>query len=262
MPNQKPKTTNYPITNQKIPPAFTGFKIAQISDLHIIKGRAPRIERTLAQTAKITPDIIVISGDFINNEKTDLGAAAEIMKDFTKIAPTYFIPGNHESYIGENYYPLEKSLERAGAVILHNRKTAIEKDGEFFNLYGLADYGIYCGEKLDETLLRQKLADLGDLNPAAFNVLLTHRPELFDFYAEKGFDLVFTGHAHGGQFGFPFKNGLYSPGQGLFPKLTNGTHKKNKTTMIISRGLGDGDLPIRFANPHEIVTATLRIPTP
>jgi hypothetical protein len=88
--------------------------------------------------------------------------------------------------------------------------------------------------------------------------LLAHKPEFLARYARAGYNLVLSGHAHGGQWRLPFTNiGVYSPGQGLFPKLTSGEHICGSTHMIISRGMGNSEFPLRIFNQPEIVVITL-----
>ena len=91
-----------------------------------------------------------------------------------------------------------------------------------------------------------------------YTILLSHRPELFDLYVDTGMDLVFSGHAHGGQFRLPFVGGLVAPNQGFFPKFDEGRFTEENTTMIVSRGVGNSIIPIRFNNRPEIVLVTLR----
>jgi predicted MPP superfamily phosphohydrolase len=91
-----------------------------------------------------------------------------------------------------------------------------------------------------------------------FKILLSHRPELFDLYSENSMDLVFTGHAHGGQIRIPFIGGLIAPDQGIFPKYSSGSYSKDSTTMFVSRGLGNSIFPVRIFNRPEIVVVTLR----
>jgi len=93
-----------------------------------------------------------------------------------------------------------------------------------------------------------------------FSILLAHHPEMFDIYMENGMDLIFTGHAHGGQFRIPFIGGLFAPDQGLFPEYTSGCYVKGKSAMFVSRGLGNSIMPIRINNPPEIVEVTLKSP--
>lgn len=90
-----------------------------------------------------------------------------------------------------------------------------------------------------------------------YTVLLSHHPELFELYAESGYNLVFCGHAHGGQIRLPFIGGIISPNQGLFPKYTAGIYRKGDTKMVVSRGLGNSAFPLRINNFPEIVKITL-----
>ena len=91
-----------------------------------------------------------------------------------------------------------------------------------------------------------------------FTVLLSHRPELFDVYVDTGIDLVFSGHAHGGQFRLPFIGGLFAPNQGFIPKYDAGRFDKENTTMIVSRGVGNSIIPLRINNPPELVVVELK----
>ena len=91
-----------------------------------------------------------------------------------------------------------------------------------------------------------------------YTVLLAHRPELFETYVDAGVDLVFSGHAHGGQFRLPFVGGLVAPNQGFFPEYDAGLFSEGSTTMIVSRGVGNSIIPIRFNNRPEIVVAELK----
>ena len=90
-----------------------------------------------------------------------------------------------------------------------------------------------------------------------YTVLLAHRPELFETYVDAGVDLVFSGHTHGGQFALPLIGGLVAPNQGLFPKYDAGLFSEGSTNMIVSRGVGNSIIPIRFNNRPEIVLVTL-----
>ena len=94
--------------------------------------------------------------------------------------------------------------------------------------------------------------------PDGYTVLLSHRPELFDLYVDIGVDLVFSGHAHGGQFRMPVIGGLVAPNQGLFPKYDAGLFAEENTKMIVSRGMGNSIIPFRINNPPEVVIVELK----
>jgi len=95
------------------------------------------------------------------------------------------------------------------------------------------------------------------IEDSTYTVLLSHRPELFDVYADNNIDLVLSGHAHGGQVRLPFIDGLAAPNQGLFPQYSEGVHENNRTKMVVSRGLGNSIFPIRINNRPELVVFTL-----
>ena len=90
-----------------------------------------------------------------------------------------------------------------------------------------------------------------------FKILLCHRPEIFDIYVKENIDLIFSGHAHGGQIRIPFIGALMAPDQGLFPKYTSGMYEEKGSTMVVSRGLGNSIMPIRTFNRPEIIVLTL-----
>ena len=103
--------------------------------------------------------------------------------------------------------------------------------------------------------MEAQLKNLDSLN--RFIILLSHRPEMLDVYEAAGVDLVFTGHAHGGQWRLPGIGGLIAPGQGFFPAYTEGSHTEGDTTMYVSRGLGNSLMPIRIFNRPELVVVEL-----
>ena len=105
-------------------------------------------------------------------------------------------------------------------------------------------------------MIRTKLDRLADPE-GGYTILLSHRPELFDVYAASQIDLVFSGHAHGGQFRLPWIGGLVAPNQGLFPQYDAGLYTSGNTQMFVSRGIGNSIIPLRFNNRPEIVLAEL-----
>ena len=96
-----------------------------------------------------------------------------------------------------------------------------------------------------------------EFSAKTYQVVLSHRPEMLEEYARREFDLVLTGHAHGGQFRLPLIGGLYAPHQGFLPEYESDIHVQNNTTMVVSRGLGNSLFPLRFCNRPELVIITL-----
>lgn len=231
------------IQSDRLPESFDGFRIAQVSDLHNTENDA-----LLPLLEKAESDLIVLTGDLIDSGDTDVAAALDFVREAVQIAPCYYVSGNHESRVPERQ-ELWAGLWELGVVMLDNASMELERDGETICLMGLADpdFGGNYGAMLEELTAGEQ----------GYTVLLSHRPELFEVYAEFGVDLVFSGHAHGGQFRLPVIGGLVAPHQGLFPEYDAGLFEQNGTVMLVSRGVGNSIVPIRFNNRPEIVVAIL-----
>ena len=143
-------------------------------------------------------------------------------------------------------------------VILENQKVQITREGGSITLVGIGDPSFQedylFGDS--ESVARQAIDDLQNESDG-YTILLSHRPELFDLYVDTGMDLVFSGHAHGGQFRLPLVGGLVAPNQGFIPEYDAGQFTEENTTMIVSRGVGNSIIPIRVNNRPEIVVVTL-----
>ena len=251
------EVNEYEIVSDRIPQGFDGFRIAQVSDLHN-KDFGEGYGQLLTLLSEINPDIIVVTGDLIDSRQTDLDVALEFAWQAGKIARVYYVSGNHEARI-RDYEDLKIGLVEAGVVILENQKVQITREGESITLIGIEDPSFQedylFGDS--ESVARQAIENLQNESDG-YTILLSHRPELFDLYVETEMDLVFSGHAHGGQFRLPFIGGLVAPNQGFFPKYDAGQFTEENTTMIVSRGVGNSIIPIRFNNRPEIVLVTLR----
>ena len=251
------EVNEYEIVSERIPQGFDSFRIAQVSDLHN-KDFGEGYGQLLTLLSEINPDIIVVTGDLIDSRQTDLDVALEFAWQAGKIARVYYVSGNHEARVPE-YEDLKTGLVKAGVVILENQKVQITREGESITLMGIEDPSFQedylFGDS--ESVARQAIENLQNESDG-YTILLSHRPELFDLYVETEMDLVFSGHAHGGQFRLPFIGGLVAPNQGFFPKYDAGQFTEENTTMIVSRGVGNSIIPIRFNNRPEIVLVTLR----
>ena len=251
------EVNEYEIMSDKIPEAFTGFRIAQVSDLHNAEfgeGNEKLIE-LLSQT---DPDIIVITGDLIDSRHTDIEIALDFAWQAGKIARVYFVSGNHEARVPE-YEDLKIGLVKAGTVILENQKVQLTREGESITIMGIDDPSFQEDYLFGDaaSVTSSALSELQNESDG-YTVLLAHRPELFETYVDAGVNLVFSGHAHGGQFRLPIIGGLVAPNQGFFPKYDAGLFSEGRTTMIVSRGVGNSIIPIRFNNRPEIVVAELK----
>ena len=220
--NHRTKISRYKLSTLKTNEHIT---IGHLSDIHDEK-----LSDTVIKALR-TVDVIFITGDMIDGK---IDVAESNLQKLTTIAPVYFVSGNHE--IANSEYSKFKEMARKHGVKLLENKTAM------FNNIGISGL---CEEKRYEI---SKLKGKGK-----YKILLAHHPEDIGRYTE--FDLVFCGHAHGGQVRIPLIGGLYSPGQGLFPKYTKGIYEYNDTTMIVNSGYG-GPKP-RINNPSEVCIITI-----
>ena len=248
------EANEYTIKSDKISDGFDGFRIAHISDLHNTR-LAKQNGKLLKMLSDTNPDIIAITGDLIDSRRTNISLALEFTKEAVKIAPCYFVSGNHESRISEYAY-LEAELKKQGVTVLDNKTAEIEKSGEKIALIGVRDPSFdFKGDFCDvDNFLK---GTIEPLQTKTFTVVLSHRPELFDIYVNSGADLILSGHLHGGQVRLPFVGGLLSPDPSLFPEYDAGLFTENNTNMIVSRGIGNSAIPIRFNNRPEIIVVTL-----
>lgn len=223
-----------------------GIVIVQISDFHNTKFRKNKLVKLIKENK---PDLIVITGDFIDSHHTNINTAINCIKDISSIAPLYFIRGNHEILAKKSYEKLAKSMKELGVHILINNVEEVEIKNENITIIGI--------DSIDYDSVSKKLDNLS-YNSNNYTILLSHRPDLFKAYNNRKINLVFTGHAHGGQFRIPFIGGVFAPNQGIFPKYTSGIFEGNDgTKMIVSRGLGNSSFPFRLNNNPELIVVNL-----
>ena len=240
--------------SRRIPAEFSGFRIAQVSDLHNnLFGDAN--ESLLTELKNTRPDCIVLTGDLVDSRNPNMAVSLDFAGKSAAIAPVYYVPGNHEARMKKTYPELVNGLKARGVQVLHNRKTEISRGKAGIFLIGLADPGFRAG--IHVHTVKQMLSKLTSPKDP-YEILLVHRPELFQTYAKFPIDLVFSGHAHGGQIRIPGIGGVYVPSQGFFPQYDAGQFSKNYTTMFISRGLGNMSLIPRIHNPPELLVVELR----
>ena len=254
------ETTCYTISSEEIPDAFDGFRIAQVSDLHNAQMGSNN-EKLLALLRESDPDIIAITGDLIDSRNTDVEVALDFAREALKIAPCYFVLGNHEARTPPSRRILVKELQAMGVTVLQNARVELEREGQTLTLLGVDDPTHYPEDPSysDADILSLRL-DALQQEDGGYTVLLSHRPELFDVYVQHGIDLALTGHAHGGQFRLPLIGGLAAPNQGLLPQYDAGLFQSESTSMIVSRGIGNSAFPFRINNRPELVLIELQSP--
>lgn len=250
------EVNSYVIQSDRIPEAFSGYRIVQVSDLHNAEFGEGN-GHLLSLIEDQSPDIVVITGDLVDSRNTDIEIALEFVRAAVKIAPVYYVTGNHEARIAA-YPQLKTGLEQAGVTVLENEKRTLERAGETVTLMGVDDPGFKTDYLFGDaqTVTASVLDDLMDENDG-YTILLSHRPELFTTYTASGVDLVFTGHAHGGQFRIPYVGGLVAPNQGFFPEYDAGLYTAETTNMMVSRGVGNSIIPLRINNRPELIVVQL-----
>ncbi len=204
-------------------------RIIQISDLH-----GKRISESFLQKIKESnPDIIVLTGDLIDKKTKDYERVYAVVESLAlNNVPIFYVSGNHD-LSHKDVKIFHQELEKRGAIILDDKKTRY-KD---IDIYGL---GYYSGAS--------KWKELGD----GFSLLLVH--DAFPLIKKEGenFDLILSGHTHGGQIRVPFAGAIFMPGQGLFAQYDKGLFSLNeKTILYIDSGLGNTFLPLRFLNRSQ-----------
>lgn len=249
--------TEYELSSEKLPAAFDGYTIVQVSDLHSASFGEDN-EKLLSLIEAQSPDLIALTGDLLDASHTDAEGAVSFVQAASAIAPVYMITGNHEGAL-DDWSAIRAKLIDAGAVMLEDSSTTLVSGGDSILLSGLQDPVFMSDEALaDLPAAMSERIDALSQQTDGFHLLLSHRPELFEVYAASSVDLVLSGHAHGGQFRLPFIGGVYAPGQGLFPDYTEGRFSENGTTMIVSRGLGNSVIPLRVNNRPEVVVVKLK----
>lgn len=247
----------YTVSSEKLPESFDGYRIAHVSDLHNAQ-MGERNENLLAMLREAKPDMIAITGDLIDSRKLDMDIALDFIREAVKIAPCYYVTGNHEGRL-ENYDVMKAQMGTAGVTVLEDATAQITRGGESITLLGLHDpsfHGVYKPENI-EKLADTQLTELYT-NENEFTVMLFHRPSYFEVYADHGVDLVLSGHMHGGQFRLPFVGGLYTPSHGFFPDYDAGLYTQDNTSMLVSRGIGNSAFPLRFNNRPEVILIELK----
>ena len=250
--NNKLDITKYELNSNDI---VNPVKIVQLSDLH-----SKPAKNVLNTVKELTPDIIFITGDYINDHEKNKEKMLSYGKELVKTAPVFYITGNHERRL-ENFDELMSKLKGIGFTVLLDETDDIIINGNKINILGLdenqAGFDDYKARKngtfkyKDESLLFKELSE-----KSGYKVVLSHYPENFmavseNDYSQYDFDIQLSGHAHGGQFILPLIGPVFSPGQGIMPKYAKGSFGE-RPKLIISRGIGNAEFPFRLFNHPEI----------
>jgi predicted MPP superfamily phosphohydrolase len=262
---QYPVISHYSVACKELPKAFDGFKIVQLSDLHnkVFDKNNAYITELID---KISPDIVVMTGDMFSHKITGLSDYIGMVRDISRRTHVFYVNGNHELSDADKrtFEMTEAELARIGAVNLDNRRRTIARNGKQIDICGLcytAEY--YKGVReyrrgykdVTAEVITEHIGEPTD----RFTILLAHNPLDFDEQAKWGANLSFGGHVHGGSIRLPVVGGILSPEWRLFPKYQSGLYRKKTPDgkehfLVVSRGLGR----LRINNKPDVVCCTCK----
>lgn len=272
--NFRLSVTRYSIAFADLPEEFDGFRIVQVSDLHNAKFGENQC-KLMAAIEEAKPDMIAITGDLFHTAHRE--NAYSFLEQASKLAPCYYVSGNHEQRFADYFSSIKPTLEALGARVLDDERVALTRGEAKIAVIGLSDPS-FQRTVSPELATEEKLSWLTKHD--GFTVLLSHRPELFNVYKRNNISLTLTGHAHGGQVRIPFAHrGLFAVQQGWLPEYTEGIFVEDHTdmsnyrvknaqgetvelpdncsVMVVSRSLGNSTYYPKINNPPELVVVEL-----
>ena len=226
------------------PSAFDGFSIAVLSDIHGKEfGEDSKI--LIEKTRILHPDIIVITGDLLHAGQS-LDMVPALAEGLCAIAPTYYITGNHE-WAAKCVPELKEMLSAHGVTVLSNEYVMLEHKGAEIALLGADDNNGPATQKTISQLADEVRQEEG---ADTYLLLLSHRNNRYELYAQARVNLTLAGHAHGGMIRLPFTDGLIGPHREWLPYYTAGIYELDYGEMFVSRGLSDKEGFRLFNRPH------------
>lgn len=251
------KVRSYEIRDEKVTDK-EGLSFVFISDLHHRRYGEDNCKLTELIRAE-KPDLIFLGGDMtISKQGRNEDMLFSLLEQISKIAPVYYAPGNHERELME--YPEEfpgrfegimSACKTNGVRYMSNEKAELK---EGFTLYAFDPEYIYYDKKNPPEMTEDYIKDkLNIEEKTSYNILLSHNPKYFEEYVKCDFDLVLSGHIHGGALRFG-RTGVISPSFRFFPKYSFGRYDNENTTMIVTAGAGTHTINARLFNLPEIVS--------
>ena len=241
------------------------IRIVHLSDLHS-KEFGKDNKRLKNIILKQKPNIVVTTGDMIDSNLRKMDEIINFLAELNKEVYVVYIPGNNEirtEKINERLYKINLNE----VILLDNKIKEININNNKIFILGLVENRIDEGESFYDKANSRYFYNKSNLlfneleSKNGIKIILSHYPENFaaigeESYNKYNFNIMFSGHAHGGQFILPFIGGLFAPGQGILPKYYRGIHgEKNK--LIISRGLGNSGFPLRLFNRPEVIVVDI-----
>ncbi len=251
------QTTRQRVRLARLPKAFDGFRIAQLSDIHIGPFMTEdQIRRYVEITNSLKPDLIALTGDFVTWDPSTQRAVVNAVAGLHAPFGIFGCLGNHEAWSGTED-SITAMLQQAGIRILRKARVPVATQGEAFNLMGV-DFETrrHMGPAHDN-FVRQYLEGVETLvAPDMVNILMSHNPDTFDRAAALGIDLSLAGHTHGGQVALEFVSPEIAPSRLVTPYVA-GWFQKPGGQLYVNRGIGTIGVPMRIGAPPEITVYEL-----
>ena len=253
--NKTLRTETYELVSSHLPEVFDHFRVVQLSDLH---GAQFGVEnRRLLQAVKqLRPDLIALTGDLTDSqEQTE--QLSGFLTELSQIAPTYYVTGNHEWGMPRKQRQATfELLKVCGVERLENEYTVLERGGASIVLAGVDDPNGPADQKRPSALVKEIREQQGE---DVYILMLAHRNDTLPQWAGLGVDTVLTGHAHGGIWSLPLVGPVFGTHVDLLPDDAEGVYRRDDTTLVVSRGLGQSNkIPFRLGNRPEITLNILR----
>ncbi len=256
--NNSIETDRFSFAFSRLPEPFDGFRVVQLSDLHG-KQFGEGNSRLLAAVAAAEPDMIALTGDLVDAQ-SDVSDMLPLIDGLVRLAPVYYVTGNHEWGSGQAQ-TVVRTLRERGVVCLENEYATLERDGKHLLIAGIHDPNGFADQKTPEQLA----AEINASEPNACWLLLAHRNNLFNGkYCRLGASLTLSGHAHGGIVRLPFTDGLVDTMLHPFPSFTAGFYQcddggHTPAWVFVSRGLGNSPhWTFRLFNRPQVAVITLK----
>lgn len=239
-------------------------RLVLISDLHN-KVYGDKNDVLIKAIKKINPDFIILAGDLVTSKAGEsIKPGAELVKIISSEYKIYYGMGNHESKLkqqpekyGTMYTDLKNALPDSSVVVLENKSTELaEYNIRITGLELPLDYFAHFRLKEMRDSFMNEL--VGEADRSKCNILIAHNPDYFSKYADWGADLVLSGHVHGGIMRLPVLGGVIAPSYSLFPKYDGGIFRENGSVMLLGRGMGAHTIPLRFFNPAQLYSVTIK----
>lgn len=251
------ETTNYRVAFERLPRGFNGFRVAQVSDLHIgAFMSAAEIRRTVEITNRLKPDLILLTGDYVTWDPSTQQAVVEALSGLRAPYGVFGTLGNHEKWT-RTEDSITRLFTTQGTRILRQQNATLRAGGDELNLIGV-DYEsrTHMGYHHEGMVGRYLESIEGMVRHDTVNVLMSHNPNTFDRAAELGIDLSLAGHTHGGQVTLEFISPQIAPSRFVTPYVT-GWFLKPGGRLYVNRGIGTIGVPMRIGAPPEITVYEL-----